>query len=96
MKRLGITALSLVAMCALAADFKVIDKDVNRGKDQVYFKIELPKPKDASVIEATCKSLDTEAAKKFVVMVYLPGTGAASAYATCSRMLAGKMELKIF
>lgn len=96
MKRLGITVLSLAAMCALAADFKVIDKDVNRGKGQVYFKIELPKPKDASVIEGACKSLDTEAAKKFVVMVYLPGTGAASAYATCSRMLSGKLELKVF
>lgn len=83
-------------MCALAADFRVIDKEVNSGKSQVYFKIELPKPRDASVIEGACRSLDTEAAKKFVVMVYLPGIGAASAYATCSRMLGGKLELKVF
>lgn len=96
MKQLGIAVLSLAAACALAADFKVISKDVNRGKEQIYFKIELPKPKDASTIEGACKSLDTEAAKKFVVMVYLPGTGAASAYATCSRISDGKLELKVF
>ncbi|MES2192057.1 MAG: hypothetical protein V4454_18190 [Pseudomonadota bacterium] len=95
MKRLGITALSLATMCALSADFKVIDKEVNSGKTQVYFKIELPRPKDASVIEGACRSLDTEAAKKFVVMVYLPGTGTTSAYATCSRMLGKKLELKV-
>jgi len=98
--RLILASAAFVATAASAqtADVKVFDKEVNRGKGQVYYRVEFgtkaKRPAEGS-ISTMCKGLDTEGAKKFVVFVHYAGDQN-SAYATCERMLGQDLKVKAF
>ncbi len=104
----GLGALALILTGSLFASlvhsqntepgYQVLKKEVNSGKNDVYYQI-LMKTKarasNAVAIESVCKALDSENRRKFVAFVFLPSLGTSSAYASCGRLPGAKLEVKI-
>jgi hypothetical protein len=86
--------------CGASLSFSVVSKEVNSGKNDVYYRILLDtkdKAPSSEAIESLCKKLDSEGRRKFVANVFLPGmTSASPAYATCGRLPNAPLEVKVF